>query len=165
MQVEPTPTGGRIVLDIFLILAGAVIFAAFFVLPVWRWSNARSWEPCSCTVVSSKLNEHRSHSSSNGHSRTRTTYSVAITYTYTYNGQAFTSKRYNFFSGSSSRYFNRKIIAQYPAGSEGTCYVDPDNPKEAVLSIEFSYFYLFGLAGVLFIGAGVRNAIKRREDG
>ena len=163
MRVKPNSTGGRGVVGAILILTGAGVFAVLFVWPVWQWNNARAWEPCPCAIVSSKLEQHKSHR----RNRIKTSYSVDIAYTYTYDGQTFTADRYNFFTGSSSGRSNHKIVAQYPAGSERTCYVNPDNPEEAALSIEFSHAYLLGLSGLLFMAVGLRSAIKRgtrRQD-
>ena len=155
MRVKPISTGGRsgglgclVVFSAFFFLPGAAIFVAFFILPVWQWGNAQSWEAAQCTITHSELGVHSGSDS--------TTYSIDITFRYTYQKQTFTSDRYNFFTVSSSgKKSKRTVIAQYPVGSKQTCYVNPDKPYEAVLSLGFSYAYIIGLFGLPFMAVGI----------
>jgi hypothetical protein len=98
-------------------------------------------------VESSKV---RSHSSDDG-----TTYSVDILYRYQFNGKQYKSNRYGFIGGSSSgRGGKQAIVKQYPPGSEKTCYVNPDDPAEAVLHRGLSWMFLLGLIPIVFGAIG-----------
>tara|TARA_R110001592_G_scaffold99251_2_gene282926 strand:+ start:58 stop:1260 length:1203 start_codon:yes stop_codon:yes gene_type:complete len=131
------------VIAIFL-LVGSGVFIMLSAIPLSNWYGAQSWETVPCTIESSEVN---SHSSSDG-----TTYSVRIRYTYAWGNATFTGDQYNFFSGSSSgRSGKEAIVSQYPAGQERRCYVNPDDPNEAVLNRDFSFGYLIGTFGLLFV--------------
>ena len=63
------------------------------------------------------------------------THGVAFEYTYTVNGTTYTSDLFGFDKMSSSdSAWARRAVADFPAGSERTCYYDPKNPTRAVLS-------------------------------
>ncbi len=128
---------------------GLLFFIPFFGLPMWRLVKARSWNAVPCTVVSSEVG---SHSGSKGGS----TYSVDVVYHYTVGGHEYTGNRYGFVSGSSSgRSGKEEAVARLPAGTETTCYVNPDDPTDAVLNREFSRDMLFGLIPLVFVAVGL----------
>ncbi|MGJ8651796.1 MAG: DUF3592 domain-containing protein [Opitutaceae bacterium] len=121
--------------------------------PLLKALNSNDWLETSCVIKSSVV---ESHNSSDG-----TTYSVEISFSYTIDGQNYTSDTYNFDSSSSSgRKGKAKIVAQFPKGSDQTCWVDPNDYHSAVLSrkipfivyivIPFSsVFIIIGLAALL----------------
>ena len=127
---------------------GAGVFVFLCVMPTLRWMNAQRWDPVECRIADSRV---ASHSGNKG-----TTYSIEVRYRYEYNGHAYDGDRYNFFSGSSSGYESKQaVVEQYPAGSTKTCYVNPGNPGESVLSRDFSWGYLIGCFGLIFLAIGV----------
>jgi len=132
-----------IVAAIFL-LVGSGVFVFFTVLPLRSWSQAQHWESVPCTILSSSV---ASHSDSDG-----VTYSVDISYAYQWSGERYESDAYNFFSGSSSgRSGKEAIVGQYPPGSEHTCFVNPEDPREAVLNRDFDFTYFIGTVGLIFV--------------
>lgn len=141
-------------------LIAFILFGAFFLfgfgmlIPMFLWPafqviEARSWVAVPCEVVSSGVRSHPGDDS--------TTYSVEALYRYRFDGQEYVSNRYRFLSGSSSGYEAKAEAAEaIPAGSRTECYVDPEDPYEAVLDRSFGLDFLFGLIPLLFglIGAG-----------
>ncbi len=143
---------GLVLFASIFIVVGLGIFIGLTGLPMHKWWIAQGWEAIPCMIVKSEVREHRGSDS--------TTYSIAITYQYTYltgpHEQDYISDQVDFTSGSSSgRSAKADVVAQYPPGSSATCYVNPDNPAEAILLREFRLGYLIGLFGLIFTGAGV----------
>ena len=140
--------------------AGVAFFALFFAIgtlvfyfltwrPLLGVLSAREWTPTSCTIISSRVQSHRSDDG--------TTYRVDILYSYEFDGREHRSNRYHFMGGSSSgRQGKAAIVRQYPAGSKRTCFVDPHNPNEAVLERGLTPGMWFGAIPAVFmlIGAG-----------
>src|SRR4051812_630290 len=128
---------GRVFFSVFL-LVGLGFLYAFFLRPMFWIISAKQWSAVTCTIISSNL---RSHSSSDG-----TTYSVNIFYTYEFHGQEYKANRYSFMGGSSSGYRGKQhIVEQYPPGKSAVCYVNPNDPTQAVLVPGFTPAMWFGL--------------------
>lgn len=146
---SPFKTAGLLVgfFGIFF-LVGAGLFLPFFVAPALRVVEARSWQAVPCVILSSGV---RSHSSDDG-----VTYSIEALYRYEVNGREHRSNRYQFMGGSTGGYDAKsEIVARIPAGSETTCYVDPNDPFEAVVERGFTSDYLFGLVPLFFAVVGL----------
>jgi len=137
-----------IVLGVVFTLVGGGLFIALGVLPALRLADARGWQATPCTIVSSSV---RSHASDDG-----TTYSIDIMYEYETGGRTWRSNRYDFVGGSSSGYDGKQaVVDRYPAGSTSTCWVDPDDPSQAVLDRDPSVRYLVGLVPLIFLIPGL----------
>lgn len=132
---------------VFLAIGCAV---SYFMLwrPMSLFVAAQSWQPVPCTIESSQVEES---SDSDG-----STYKVAVTFAYTgSDGREYRSSRYDFMDVSSSgRDGKAAVVAQYPVGMRTTCWADPENPGEAVLSRDFSLTYLLGLFPLIFVAVG-----------
>jgi hypothetical protein len=118
--------GGQVVLVIFL---AALAVATYFigVRPVLRFRSAKHWPLTRCEVVSSGFKTDRSG--------TDTKYTIAVVYRYDIAGETFTSSDYDLFSGSSAGCDDdRELARQFSAGTTTECYVNPRNPREAVLN-------------------------------
>lgn len=134
------------------LLAGLGFAIPILILPVWKIVDALSWEPLPCEIVSSDVS---SHSDSDG-----TTYSIDVRYRYEVGGQSYESDRYNFIGGSSSGYDGKaEVVAGLPEGSTTTCYVDPEDPTEAVIHRGFSWEMLFGFLPLIFIAVGAGGIV------
>jgi len=110
---------------VFALIGGSLFF--FWFLPAFTKSLvSSSWRETPCTVISSRV---KSHSDDDG-----TTYSVDIFYRYAFEGREFRSNRYTIFGVSSSgRAGKASVVALYPPGSKTVCFVNPNDPQEAVL--------------------------------
>ncbi|NLE38362.1 MAG: hypothetical protein GX621_10095, partial [Pirellulaceae bacterium] len=75
---------------------------------------------------------------------------------YEFNGATYTSDRYDFFvAASSSGYEGKKrVVDQYKNAANPVCYVDPDEPAEAVLQRDLTIKNAIGLFPLIFVVAG-----------
>ena len=121
--------------------------------PLYMGYIAKNWDKVKCEIVHSKV---KSHSDGDG-----TTYSVDILFAYDYKGQLYKSNTYNFETGSTSGYEDKKaVINKYPPRHHTLCYVNPEKPSQAVISRDMStmsmlfsilpmFFILIGLGGII----------------
>lgn len=143
-----------------LIFVGAGVAGTWFLLirPLMFTLDATGWTETPCKIVDARV---ESHSDSDG-----TTYSVEITYEYEYNGKRHRSDRFRFMNVSSSGCRGKQaFVDKYKQAPNTVCYVDPDNPSEAVLQRNLSLFNLFGLLPLVFIAVGIwimKSGIKGR---
>ncbi|HEY7368599.1 MAG TPA: DUF3592 domain-containing protein [Thermoanaerobaculia bacterium] len=138
-------------LGLFFVVGAAVFYFAFF-RPGLKVFASRSWPQVPARVISSEVGSHTGDDS--------TTYSVDVLYEYEFGGRTFRSKRYEFLGGSSSGYDGKAaIVARYPAGSTTVCFVNPEDPTEAVLHRGFTKTYLVALVPILFMVVGGGGAI------
>jgi hypothetical protein len=154
------PARGGCLVFFFLLFALAGAAGSYFVLwrPLSRLLASRSWTETQCDVLSSRVEEV---SSSDG-----STYRVDIRYTWSAGGSQHVGGRYDFMGGSSSGTAGKqKIVDRYPPGSRVTCWVDPDDPNEAVLSRGLSPVYLIGLLPLLFLGIGLGGMVWTLRSG
>ncbi|MDB6015773.1 MAG: hypothetical protein JWR19_262 [Pedosphaera sp.] len=156
--------GQRFMFVFFMIflLVGCGAFYGIFIRPVWSIQRAKQWPVVPCVVISSEV---QSHSGDKG-----TTYSINILYRYEFNGREFKANRYDFMGGSSSGYAGKQaVVNKYPPGRQAICYVNPDEPTEAVLERGFTpvmwgglfplIFVLVGAGGIYFTARQRRNSL------
>jgi hypothetical protein len=135
---------------IFAIVGGALLYP-LGIKPIARTIDAESWVETPCRVVRAEV---RSHDSDDG-----TTYSVYILYQYQFDGQTYKCDRYDFVGGSSSGYRGKaRIVAAYEAAANPICYVNPDDPSDAVLKRGFQAKLLLALFPLPFLLVGVIGA-------
>jgi len=149
--------GANIFFGVFALMGGGFLF--FFIRPAIQSVESRDWPAVPCVVISS---EAQYHSGSHGG-----TYSINILYRYSVGGREYKSNRYGFMGGSSSGYEGKAaVVRQYPPGRETVCYVNPNQPWEAVLNRRFTKDMWFGLIPLtfLFIGcAGLVFAFRQKR--
>jgi hypothetical protein len=146
-----SPRGCMAAFFAVFLLAGAG-FSLFFVQPALRVLKARSWQRTPCTVISSQV---RTHSDDDG-----STYSVDVLYSYTFGGREYKSNRYQFLGGSSGGYAAKeRIVRHLPPLTRTVCWVNPEEPAEAVLNRDFSAEYAFGLVPLLFVMVGLGGLV------
>ncbi len=147
-----TPFGCLILFFGIFLAFGSVFLYFFFLRPVGGLLAARSWTEVSCVVLESRVAES---SDSDG-----TTYKPDILYSYSVGGIVHQSRRYDMMEAYSSGYDGKaEIVARYPPGRQTSCWVDPANPNEAVLSRGFSAAYLVGLFPLIFVAVGAFGLI------
>jgi hypothetical protein len=133
-------------------LAGGALLYPLGIKPIARTIDAEAWVPTPCQVLKAEV---RSHDSDDG-----TTYSVSILYQYEFNGRTYKSDRYEFLGGSSSGYQGKaRVVEQYRAAVNPVCYVDPDDPSEAVLRRGFHAKLLLVLLPLVFLLVGVGGLV------
>jgi len=144
-------------------VVGCLTFWLFGLRPAIKLAQARNWVEVPCTVESSRV---QSHSDDDG-----TTYSIDILFAYEIDGRTYRSNRYGFLGGSSSgREGKEAVVRAHPPGTRTVCYVNPNDPYDAVLNRSFRMAYLVGLFPLIFLFAGffgilwaLRRNRKKRE--
>ncbi|HOT28504.1 MAG TPA: DUF3592 domain-containing protein [Candidatus Ozemobacteraceae bacterium] len=150
------PWAVRLLFGVFA-LVGMGIGWSLFVVPAINIHRSASWKRVPCTVLQSQV---RTHSGDDGD-----TYSVNILYSYEWNGRPYKSNRYDFFQGSSGGYLSKQaIVNKHPAGHRTTCLINPDQPREAVLTREASGNLLPGLIPLLFFMVGSAGLLLYRGE-
>jgi hypothetical protein len=92
------------------------------------------------------------------------TYSIDILYAYTVSGREYRSNQYDFVGGSSNdRTEEEGIVGRYQPGMKDICYINPQDPTDAVLQRQFTTSMLVGLipAVFFFVGVGGLAAVSR----
>lgn len=143
------PAGCMVLFFLVFAVVGGGILWFLLLRPIGMVIAARSWPPVPCTVVESRVDESTSDDGS--------TYKALVTAAYNVDGVDHRSATYDF-SGSvySGGYEGKaEIVARYPVGAQTTCYVNPDDTAEAVISRGLSGSYFFGLFGLMFFLPGI----------
>lgn len=139
--------------------AGAAFGIAAFGRPLLSMVSARNWQSASCEIISSRV-ENRS--SSDGSS-----YRVDVTYRYFVDDRSYVGNRYQFMNWSTSGYGGKAaIVGRLRPGTRTDCWVNPDNPGDAVIERGPTVDLLFGLIPLLFMsigGAGIYFAAFGRD--
>lgn len=79
-----------------------------------------------------------------------------VTYQYDFGGYSYSSSRYSFSpsSATSGRRGKKRIADRLAPGTTTFCYVDPDNPGDAVIDRELTWdMVVWGVFGIVFLGA------------
>lgn len=130
-----------------LFLIFGIVFLFNMIDPVLQMRQSAGWVSTPCTILSSEVRTHRGDKS--------TTYSVEIIYAYDFEGKQYRSNQFKFMSVSSSGLQGKQaLVAQYPPGSQATCYVDPTDPYHSVINRDFSPEMLIGLLPIIFLLIG-----------
>jgi hypothetical protein len=138
-------------------LFGLVIGYFASARPLYRLHQAQSWAPASCVVVASRVEEGMDTSSAD------------ITYRYTFGDRQYTSNFYNFVGGQTSDPSASAVVAAHPPGKRVRCYVDPGDPRRAVINRSHTREHHLGTAffamftGIPFF-AGLRMVYGRRRQ-
>ncbi|MBZ5552420.1 MAG: DUF3592 domain-containing protein [Acidobacteriia bacterium] len=145
------------VFGMFLLVGGGIAYV-LLIGPILHVVKAKSWIETPCVVISSRVASHRG-------SKGGTTYSVDIRYAYGVEGRQYVSTRYQFFQGSSGGFEKKwEIVRSYRPGQQAICFVDPDDPRSAVLERGFTSELYFGLIPLVFLvigGVGLTCAVRR----
>ena len=138
------------------LILGLVFLYVGFLQPLLMVYTSQNWTAVSCTVVSSRLK------SGDGQQ-----YAEDIVYSYKVAGKTYQADRYEFYNawhkGRNRAQKEKEIIAQYPPGSQTTCYVNPRDPTDAVLHRRIGAFAILFTAplSLALIGVGI-SGLKRR---
>ena len=140
-----------------------IFFAIFFIAgigfgwmmlgrPLLKIKESENWLRTSCKIVSSRIKKSRVDKS--------TTYSVDIVFKYKFSGVEYIGGSYDFMTGSDSDYRSKsKVVDHYSKGKTAYCYVNPDDPVEAVISREFNSPWWLAVIPLIFILVGLGGMI------
>ena len=146
---------GRLGSSLFflLLLAMGSLFEWLIVQEFGEVLSRRSWEKTPCQVVSSEIREQ---------SNDEVPFVFTVNYRYEHAGHSYTGSMYKRnYSGSHEYSQARALVRKYSAGTDLFCYVNPDNPGEAVLRRDSlasglvilmpTLFVLIGAGGIYFL--------------
>lgn len=155
----------------FMFLSGAFLLYVAFIAPHFAIKRAQEWVETPCVILESEVVEERvSGSTSVGPERsTRSSpaYTIEARFRYDVGDKSYVSDRYEF-SDASDGYedWKREVVAKLKPGTKTVCYVNPDDPAQAVLSRAFSMSYwgllvpfismALGLIGIAFTLFGIK---------
>lgn len=118
---------GCLTLSVLFFLFGLALLLPMAILPYWNAWQARSWDPVTCRLGQVGVDTH---------SDTEGTYhGMVATFTYEVAGRPYTGDRYDFAIG---RYGGRgkelsRDARRHRAGHLTTCWVNPEDPEDAVV--------------------------------
>jgi len=147
-----TSKAGPIILALFFSIfffAGIGMLFPITIQPISRTIAAISWVETPCEITNAEVT---TNSDSDGD-----TYGVSITYRYTFEEVEFSSNKFTVMENfSSSGYRSKeKIVEQYREAGDTICFVNPQNPSEAVLKRGFHPILFFTLFPFPFILIGL----------
>lgn len=122
---------------------GLLIMCTTLIPPAVTAMQAKSWKPVPAIVEKSYLDSYTTRSKN----RRTTYYRIKITYNYSYNGKTYRGTEYDLTRSSGSGVSVgvsqlRRIVQAHPAGRQITCYVNPSNPRKALIDRELSMVYV-----------------------
>jgi hypothetical protein len=142
---------GILFFSIFFLFGFGFLYG-FFLKPVIKIQTAKSWTQTECKIISSAVQRHSGDDSD--------TFSVDILYEYNVDGTKYKSNKYSCMSGSSSGHSGkRKIVNAHKPGSTTTCFVNPDDPFDAVINRGYTATLFFGLIPLIFVVIGLTGII------
>lgn len=144
---------GKLLIGLALFFGGCIATWFLSIKPIIKTLDARDWPAIPCEIISAEL---EIHTDSDG-----TSYTFDIDYKYTYNGKAYKSDKYAFILQSKGKRDSKlDIVNEYKQAQHPVCYLNPENPSEAVLKRGFHKGLLFAffppvlvLIGLLVIGS------------
>ena len=154
-DTHPRPVSARLIAAGFgsLILAMGILFIALLWGSYKRAKQTHSWVPTPCHIVRSESEpfQRSDHSP--------TSYRFHVEFAYEVDGETLTSTHYQ--RPRRNEWVSKhegtveKLVLQFPAGSDATCYVDPADPAMAVLKRESKApLYTIWFPG-LFVAGGL----------
>jgi Protein of unknown function (DUF3592) len=123
--------------NLAFLLVGTIIFLMYTASPVSRWIAADSWPEAECEIF------HPDY---------------GLEYRYTWEGEQYVSRRCDFSLDHTHR--GQTEYDEYAEGQTARCFVNPDDPAEAILSKSFSSAYLRGLIGLPFAIFGLAMILR-----
>jgi hypothetical protein len=138
---------------ILSLLAGVGSLYYVIVGPLLSMRAAADWAEVPCIIRESSV-EH--HTGGRVGDTDKGFYSIRVKYDYRYKGQEYTSERYDLYDISTGEVeWKKAVVKKIPPGTETICFVNPDNPSEAVLSRARNVGYVTAIPGVLFLLLGL----------
>jgi len=117
---------------IFIPISG--LFFLWSIYNVFRQFNVKSWKKTYCKIIDTKIE-------SNIDGRGNRTYTPLVFFRYSFDNNTYDSHNISFGQRALFTYNGAsKILDNFEPQSKDFCYVNPENPKNAVLRIKFKPF-------------------------
>ena len=121
---------------------GNFLLVGMAIGPLVNSMTCQHWEKATCEIVSSNVDV------------TRKSYRPIIEFEFSFHGERYVSDNYDFTSLNVSRSRAQQVVDEHAVGDQKSCFVDPDEPQNAVLVREYD-FSLFGfLFPLIFVACG-----------
>lgn len=116
-------------------------------LPLAKTIRAQRWDERTALILKSEVVTSRDDDGS--------VYSPELNFEYEYQGRKYRSSTWSTgFASSSFKGAAQGVVDRFPVGSEPPCYVNPDDPSQAVLDRSFQKSNLFALFMLIFLAIG-----------
>jgi hypothetical protein len=143
--------GGRLAATLFLgfFLGMGLLFCGLIIRESSRHISARAWPQADCEVLASRVVEDAS-------SRDRSDrYEPQVEFAYQHGRERLTSQRLFRAPKRYSDYGEAQAwVDKYPTGARARCRVNPADPAEAILEVEFPWMLPFLLIPLMFVAIG-----------
>ena len=146
----------------FLVMGLGGLIGAVFLF----WDNEdrtmrSTYKQTTCKIEQAEVtvDEHLTGGRRNRHiSRT---YYPEIVYSYSVNGEEYQSDMYRFYEMGMTETEATTVVGRYTEGGSASCYYDPANPEDAVLTLDSDRSGMYTLAGfgLLLLLAGLAGWI------
>src|SRR5215471_6873722 len=151
---SPSRTGGKLLISFFFLtfLAFGALFSWFALKQIAQTVRTWSWKTVECSIAQSSVRESASKDADNRK------FQFDVSYSYVFGGAEFTSHRYRFNpnSGAFSDYTDAaRLTVAYPPGGNSVCYVNPNDPHEAILKRNSLWSLVTILIPLVFVAIGV----------
>jgi hypothetical protein len=135
-------------------LIGFAIFYVYLTFEGWQEEKQlNSWWEVDCEIISSGVDKEEGYKKKD---------LFVVQYKYKWRGEVYESNSYRLnYDGDTLIYPEAdEISARYKAGDKTFCYVNPDNPKQAVLEQEEPVFLRYMIIPAFIIVLGIRQIYK-----
>ena len=144
-QKRKTP---QLLIGVALVLGGCAAAWFYALKPLAQTLDARDWPTVPCLILSAEIEEH--------HTDDGATWSFNIEYQYTWQNRSYVSDRYAFVpTPSGSRESAQRTVTAYLHDQNPLCYVNPEEPAQAVLKRGLHKGLFIALIPFLLLGIGI----------
>lgn len=164
LRKDSSVTALFIIGTVFLLIGGCASYAAC-IRPLSEYIECQSWVETPAVVRVSHVQSHRG--------KKETHHSLIFSYAYTWQGRQFESKKYDCFADQLDNYSHlRQIVRENPPGTGILCYVNPEEPSQAVAKKNFSFailpmmlfVHIFPVVGIVLLTFGIRKYRQKKRE-
>ncbi len=135
---------------VFVILGNVFSYIMVF-RPASKIAEAQNWDKTICTIESM---DYKTETTKTGPGRTSVHSKMVVKYTYEYDGKKYWSSNYRF---GKVKYTKGML---FQSGQQAYCFVNPDNPEEAVMIRDDSAWSAWALLPLSFIVIGIIGIVN-----
>jgi uncharacterized protein DUF3592 len=131
----------------FLLFFGmGLLFCVLIAREVYRDAKMYSWPKAECVIIQSGVREEP---------KSEQPYRFQVRYDYQWQGRTYTGTRWSRQEAGYSDYSGaQRLVSKYGADSKAECFVNPENPTEAVLKRPGLWLGILIFIPLIFIGIG-----------
>lgn len=142
-----TPWGCLLIFGLIFVTVACGGLVAMIGVPLFKSIQVQRWEERIALVLKSEVVTNRDDDGS--------VYRPEISFEYEYQGKKYRSSNWSTgFASSSFKGAAQSVVDRFPVGSEHPCFVNPDDPSQAVLDRSFQKSNLFALFMLVFLIVG-----------